>query len=294
MSSDVDRLRRDVSLVDLAASYGVKLQENGGEFEACCPIHAEDTPSFTIFPGRDGVQRFHCFGCGARGDVMDFVQQIKGVGLRDAVKILGGEVSKPNVKPKVFAARDVYADMSPLPAAGEIQVGKMVRLFNPKRRDTEWAFGKFVPKMVFPYRNADGSLFGYVLRRDLPDGGKETPMVMWCRLPDGSKGWSRFPFPKPRPLYGLDQVGNAEQITIVEGEKCRDAMRAATGRAVVSWAGGTQGVKHADWSPLYGRKVLIWPDADAPGYETMHDIAARLSKKGCAVRVLDVLKSEAA
>jgi hypothetical protein len=63
VSSDVERLRRDMSLSSTAAQYGYKLTRNGQEFATCCPFHAEDTPSFTIFIGQDGVERFHCFGC---------------------------------------------------------------------------------------------------------------------------------------------------------------------------------------------------------------------------------------
>ncbi|MGX1353341.1 putative P-loop ATPase [Bradyrhizobium elkanii] len=296
MSSDVERLRRDVSLPDTAASFGVKLEKDGDEFLACCPFHAEDTASFTIFVGKDKVQRFHCFGCGERGDVMDFVQRIKGVGLREAIEILGGGSSGPNVRPRQIEARDVYAGIEPIdpPDGAVIEVGKRVKLYNPKRAGgsdgREW--GGFAPSMVFPYRRADGSLFGYVLRHELGDGDKETPMVMAVRLPDGRECWSRFPFPKPRPLYGLDGIGDARQAIVVEGEKCRDALARETGRTVVSWAGGTQGVKHTDWSPLAGRNVVIWPDADAPGLATANEIAAALVGHGCTVRVMDVMRDD--
>ena len=105
-------------------------------------------------------------------------------------------------------------------------------------------------------------MIGYVLRHDFSDGGKETPMVMWVRLPDGRECWSRFPFPKPRPLYGLDKIGTGGQVIVVEGEKCADALRIATGRIVVSWAGGTHGVAHTDWTPLDNRPGLFPEDID--------------------------------
>lgn len=289
MSSDVERLRRDCSLVETAGRYGVDLKKNGHEFEACCPLHNDKTASFTIFVGKDGVERMHCFGCGAKGDVLDFVQKIKGVDLKEAIKILGGEADRPNVAPRVIKARDIYEGIVPLDPAGEIVAGKAVKLFNPKRvgGDTEW--GSFAPSMVFPYRRPDGSLIGYVLRHELRGGDKETPMVMWVRLPDGRECWARFPFPKPRPLYGLDKLGESKLVIVVEGEKCRDALRRATGRTVVAWPGGTQGVKHTDWSPLAGRNVVVWPDADAPGLGTADEIAAIVHALGATARVLDVM-----
>ncbi|MGZ2448265.1 5S rRNA maturation endonuclease (ribonuclease M5) [Rhizobium ruizarguesonis] len=285
MSSDVERLRRAVSLSSTVAQYGFKLSRNGDEFETCCPFHAEDTPSFTIFVGKDSVERFHCFGCGEQGDVLDFVQKVKGANLPEAIRILDGrDNSKPNVQPRQIQARDAYEGIAPIaPPNSPIQAGARIRLYNPKRKGSRSEWGAFAPSMVFPYRHADGSLFGYVLRHDLPDGGKETPMVMFACLPDGTETWCRYPFPKPRPLYGLDDLGD-RQVLVVEGEKCRDKLRRASARFVVSWAGGTQGVKHADWSPLAGRDVIIWPDFDGPGMATAMEIAATLADLGARVR----------
>ena len=92
------------------------------------------------------------------------------------------------------------------------------------------------------------------------------------------------------PLYGLETLGDARQVIVVEGEKCRDALATVTGRAVVSWAGGTQGVKHTDWSPLVSRNVVIWPDADGPGLGTADEIAQILIDLGATVRVMDVMR----
>jgi hypothetical protein len=164
-----------------------------------------------------------------------------------------------------------------------IAVGKRVRVYNPKRE--KW--GEFAPSMVFPYYRDDGSALGYVLRHDLEDGGKETPMVCRVRLPDGTECWSRFPFPRPRPLYHHEKL-KPGQVVVVEGEKCADAMVQGALRQAVSWAGGTFGVAHTDWTPLAGRKVVIWPDADAPGIKTAGEVAAILRDLGCSVKVLDV------
>lgn len=289
MTSDTDRIRREVSLVETAERFGVSLMKDGDEWIARCPFHEDDTPSFTIFTGRDRVQRMHCFGCGAKGDVLDFTQQIKNVDLPGAIRILNGEATKPNIAPRRVEVRDVYAGIVPVEPPGEIEPSKRVTLYNPKRAGTEREFGSFVPSLVFPYRREDGSLFGYVLRHDLPDGKKETPMVMWVRLPNGRETWSRFPFPKPRPLYGLEALGSG-QVIVVEGEKCKDALALATGRTVVSWSGGTEGMKHTDWTPLKGRGVILWPDADGPGMNTATALSRALTDQECAVRMMGVKK----
>ncbi|GAA3106965.1 hypothetical protein GCM10010520_59580 [Rhizobium viscosum] len=287
MPADLEQLRRDVSLSETAARYGCRLERNGHEHVACCPFHAEETPSFTIFRGQDGVERYHCFGCGAGGDVLDFVQQIKGVDLAEAIRILDGSShALPNASAHARQVRDPYEGITPLtPPSEPVRSGTRIRLYNPKRKGDRSEWGSFSPSMVFPYRHADGALIGYVLRHDLPDGAKETPMVMFARLPDGKETWCRYPFPKPRPLYGLETLGKTKQVIVVEGEKCRDRLAGKTGRIVLSWAGGTQGVKHTDWSPLSGRDVVIWPDFDAPGLSTADEIAAILTALGARVRL---------
>lgn len=289
MGSDVDTIRKNFRVSDVAASYGVNLDKSGDEWEATCPFHAEQTPSFTVFVGKDGAERFNCFGCGEKGDVLDFVMRIKGATLPEAIRILdGGDGSMPNIAPRDNPkARDVYAGIMIVPTDETIEVGKRLRLYNPKRAGHEWERGNFTPSMVHPYRLADGSLFGYVLRREMQDGKKETPMVCRVVLANGDECWSRFPFPKPRPLYGLDNLRDG-QVIIVEGEKCVDALRAATGRNVLGWAGGTQGAKHADWSPLDGRDIIIWPDADAPGLTVARSIAMEIRGRVTRIRIMDV------
>ena len=80
----------------------VKLQRVGNEFKACCPFHSEKTPSFTIY---HGGHRFQCFGCGASGDVFDFLGRLHGVGLREAADMLaGGEL--PSVEYAPVAVND--------------------------------------------------------------------------------------------------------------------------------------------------------------------------------------------
>jgi len=87
---DLDALRRDHSCASVAAGAGVTLKRagpGGRELLGLCPIHSEKTPSFSVF---DGGRRWHCFGCGRGGDVLDLVQAIYGIGLRDAGEMLGG------------------------------------------------------------------------------------------------------------------------------------------------------------------------------------------------------------
>ena len=80
----LDEIRDRVDIVDLVGSY-ITLKRAGGAYKALCPFHREKTPSFTVNPAR---QIYHCFGCGAGGDVFKFVMQHENVPFMDAVRLL--------------------------------------------------------------------------------------------------------------------------------------------------------------------------------------------------------------
>lgn len=283
--ADLDEIRRSNRLADVAWQMGIRLQKDGNEQIACCPFHEERTPSFTIFVGKDGVDRFNCFGCGAKGDVIDFVQQLKGVEWKEAIAILGGEIKAPaSVAPRQIEQRDPYAGIQPVPFSEHpFRVGRESQLYNPKRE----RMSVIEPTGVYEYRDEAGALTGLVLRRTMPDGGKETPTVLRVRMPDGRLVWSRFPFGETRTLYGLQHLPAAEQVILVEGEKCADAINSISGRTGVSWSGGSQSWQRTDWSPLAGKDVILWADNDRPGSDTMYAIGGRLLELGCTVRIVD-------
>jgi DNA primase len=72
----LEQLRRRTSLSELARRRGIKLMPRRGEFAALCPFHREKTPSFYII---DQKRFFHCFGCGAHGDAIEFVMRVDNI-----------------------------------------------------------------------------------------------------------------------------------------------------------------------------------------------------------------------
>lgn len=84
---DVADVRRRHPIQDVVAAEGIELHRTGRSFMGCCPFHDDSTASLSVAGVPD---KFHCFGCGASGDVIDFVARLHGLGFRDAVAHLDG------------------------------------------------------------------------------------------------------------------------------------------------------------------------------------------------------------
>ena len=85
----LDTLRQRVDLVDVIASH-VEMQRSGAYYKARCPFHDEKTPSFLV---QRGDKHYHCFGCGAHGDAIQFLIEHLKVGFMEAVEILAQRFS---------------------------------------------------------------------------------------------------------------------------------------------------------------------------------------------------------
>jgi DNA primase len=84
LREDVETLRRQADIVRVVGDY-TTLKRAGRSFKGLCPFHSERTPSFHVTPGDNF---FHCFGCGASGDLYDFLQRIEGLDFPEAVESL--------------------------------------------------------------------------------------------------------------------------------------------------------------------------------------------------------------
>lgn len=89
MRPDAKEIKARIDLVEYLASLGIELKPvgAGGEYRGLCPFHDEAAPSLQV-NRRKGL--WHCFGCGAGGDVISFVMKREGVGFQEALDILAG------------------------------------------------------------------------------------------------------------------------------------------------------------------------------------------------------------
>ncbi len=87
----LEEIRQRVDIADLIGSR-LTLKRSGSVYKACCPFHKEKTPSFHVNPMR---RTYHCFGCGAHGDVFKFLMQSDGMTFMDAVRTLAERAMVP-------------------------------------------------------------------------------------------------------------------------------------------------------------------------------------------------------
>jgi len=92
-----DDIKKNVDIVELFASFGVKLEKKGKNFMGLCPWHTDKSPSLSV-DREKGL--YNCFGCGEAGDAFDLVEKMKGFDFKESLKFLkdwkghGQEVQK--------------------------------------------------------------------------------------------------------------------------------------------------------------------------------------------------------
>jgi DNA primase len=84
----VREVRERASILEVISDY-MSLRKSGANYQGICPFHGEKTPSFNVNPAR-GI--FHCFGCGAGGNVVTFIMRMEGMSFPNAVKFLAKRV----------------------------------------------------------------------------------------------------------------------------------------------------------------------------------------------------------
>jgi hypothetical protein len=271
--AELDQCRHNGALLHSIVSQRVKLQREGmNHWKGCCPFHDDSDPSFAVYA--DG--RFHCFGCDADGTVFDFVMLRDRVAFPRAVEIVAAECGVRTTEPETKETNGnghagvIWTPIVPVPRDA------------PPPSDRQLECG-----MLHEYYGPEDNLLGYVRRYEARNGRRKQFYPLTYGVLNGKTGWHDKAPDAPRPLYGLNRLSHATPdatVLLVEGEKAADAaQRLFPDHVAMTWMGGANADGNADLSPLLGRTVVIWPDADAPG----RAVAARLAKRLALAQIVD-------
>ena len=123
-SIDIDAIKDQFPLADEIRRHLV-LKHRGQTLVGLCPFHMERTPSFTVYP-QD--QRYNCFGCGANGDIFDFLESKVGLDLGAAAEHLTGGMMPVLSEARVNALKERQARFEAEQAARRKTAAEQMRL----------------------------------------------------------------------------------------------------------------------------------------------------------------------
>lgn len=229
-----------------------------------CPSCRDGDDRFR-FDDLDGNGTWFCSHCGGRdgsgggGNGMSLLMRVKGWEFKQAAcaveDYLG--IQRP-INPRPVTLRPIKPPVDAAPPALD-------------GASHQWC-----------YTDANGEQLFWIQRVNRSNGDKLFRPRTWV-AGTGWQGERGTAWPAPRPLYNLAALAAqpTAQVIVCEGEKAADRAQQLFPRlVVVAWPNGAQSVTKADWKPLAGRNILLWPDNDDQGREAMAKVAALIPSPG--------------
>lgn len=278
----VDQVRSENPLPQVVGA-SAKLIRAGKELKACCPFHADRSPSFTIFAGGE---RFHCFGCGAGGDVLDYVQRAEGVGLIEAMDRLGAGLIPMVVAPPLQKddGEDRTGEAVGIWNGAESASGTLAETYLRARglhlslpdsiRFARLRYGKrgdVHPVLVAAVTSVDGDMTG-IQRTYLNSSGSGKAAVPKAKLSLG------------RVAGGAIRLApQASEMIVTEGLEDGLTLQQEVGRAV--WVSAGASMLPSMQFPAGVEGVAIGGDNDDAGREAAEKAAMTFARRGLRARI---------
>ena len=238
-----DQIRMDRDALVEALELAGAVQRGGG---FVCPFHDDHSPSGGVYSDADGIWRYKCHSdsCAFNGDIYDVRAKVAG---RDVGELLKETRPLPPVEPQRIY-KDEDAIIQTLPGTHE----ETYSYANPATRKPDL--------LVFRFLNRDGK------------------KQFWQASPVEGGFILKAPA-KPWPIYNRARIKDAKRVIVVEGEKCVHAIHGLNcGEVATTSPAGAGKAAYADWTPLAGKNVYLWPDNDEPGKAHMREVMQLLER----------------
>ena len=290
---DIDRLRQLSIRLIISHETGKEFIRRGTTYFINCPLHEDPGPSLSI---NEDENTWYCHGaCGVGGDGIRFIELLKNFDFQDACKYLSethdshaiSETTDKGYPDKGNGKGRKQLPIIPIPE------GALTEALPRTLKGEWWAekYGKSVA--AWRYHDVDGGVVYIDVRFEKEVDGvikKQVVPLYWGRKGRWKMGIPLDIIKKQRILYNLHMLaGNpGRAVLVVEGCKCASVSSKGLRERFIltTWPGGTNGLSKVDIRPLYGRKVIIWPDDDPAskqwergGYKAAYYLAEKLSEK---------------
>ena len=307
---DIPALKRRHPLGNVVEAAGVRLRGRGRVRQGVCPFHNEATGSFTVYADSE---RWYCFGCGAGGDVLDFIQRTEDLTLPEAMRWLDGghgpasAAPRPAQAPPATSAVARPRDVALLTAAARFYAGHLRRSRPAQDYLTARGVGRdAAARLGLGYAPGHGlrrvlQAAGFSERRLTTSGlftaqGAErfagmvvVPEVVGRRVrwlvgravaPDRSPRFQALPGSKP--VLGRGRLGPAPPCTVLT-EGLVDWLVLAQWGLPAGAALGTQGLARVVAALRGCPRVFLAFDADAAGRAAAAQLGDLLGRRAAVV-----------
>lgn len=231
--ADLKKLKKQIDAVAVIGAR-VQLHQQGSHYMACCPFHGEDTPSFKL-DDRQGEWLWKCFGCGAGGDVIEFVEKFDHCDTKTAIEKMEALVGNTEWREQAEKVKKSFTELSEI--AG--------------KKKATIPLEKWEPKITALWNNPAGLAylketrglddetirrlkFGYVQTHvyNIGEGNEEFRDKGWIAIPRiegdkvvavklrsiASKIFSQVNGMDSRALFNIETVSPLAPVYLVEGE----------------------------------------------------------------------------
>jgi len=299
---DFDAIKARHPLAEYCRERGIELYRNGaaGELVGLCPLHNEKSPSFHVYPDH----HFHCYGCGAHGDVTDLEQAFSGGTRSEAAERLGAEPRSdggklPKAEPALRDKDSIYqltkADRELMLAASTTlrdnpELALKVREGSPleavEQTAIEGELG-FCHELNFGGFSGPALLFGYShgikVRWFTPQGEKKN--IRWIRGKATGECWRQSLLLKAHQMVYFTE-GEPDTLELIE-----QGYDIAGETLVVSLASSSTR-PHPE--PFAGKDLVLIPDTDDAGSRCAERFRSVFSPVARSVAIVDLLQPEGA
>lgn len=285
---DFKHIKQSVTFEQVIAHYGLELKPaKGDELLGLCPFHEDTKPSFRVNTKK---RVFHCFGCDAKGNVLEFVVRKEGVTIKKAALLVSEWFSigqegigavNANLSPTESPTRADAAPAEPVEPNKPLKFTLTVKHDHPylRERGIEPSVaemfgvgfcdrGMMKDRIAIPIHDASGQLVAYAGRwvsGELPEGEEK------YKLPPG--------FKKSIVLYNLHRVKGIEPLIVVEGFFSVMRLHKLGIRAIALMGRSLSQEQEKLLQDNGVNSLMLMLDGDPPGREAQAALLKRLDKK---------------